>query len=575
MLKTLLIWPPQYGLYMPFLSIPTLTAFLKQRGLPVDQRDLNIEINKTFLERGYLERCIERIDARKGTATNADDRVAFEKAIATGPETAAGIEGTIRDLRDADVFYDEKAVLGRFDALSRAYDLVSLAHSPSRVIYDFEMRWSPLHAPDVLEAVSDEDGNPYIPIFRERVVPSILAGGYGVVGISMTFESQVIPALTLAKLLKEADPSIFIIVGGGMMAKYVHRVVENKNMFKWIDAGVAYEGESALAETIERLSRGERDFTGIKNLLWRKGEQTAEGPLSGPVVAEQPWRSEDLNALPTPDFTGFPIADGYITPEPIIPILTSRGCYWGKCAFCTHSLGYLRYRLRKESLFLDDIRKLRAQTGGRVFYLVDEAVPYRQCRAFSDYVQNEAPEVRWYGDIKFEKTLTRECAEHFARGGCRMLIFGLESVSQRILDLIEKGTNAAELGRMLRDVHEVGIETVCLFFTGFPTETKEEALSTFEFIKKNRDVIDHFANCAFSLEEDSRVFKEPERYGVVELKRSPTKDLAAHYEYRVERGITATAASHIAQAITRYRLSDTKYGRSFSREVAVLYAARR
>ena len=39
------------------------------------------------------------------------------------------------------------------------------------------------------------------------------------------------------------------------------------------------------------------NFTGVPNLMWRKGDQTGEGALTGPITVNQPWKSEDLNAL--------------------------------------------------------------------------------------------------------------------------------------------------------------------------------------------------------------------------------------------------------------------------------------
>ncbi len=48
-LKTLLVHPPQFALYSPFLAIPTVTAFLRARGYATDQWDLNHSVNKLSL----------------------------------------------------------------------------------------------------------------------------------------------------------------------------------------------------------------------------------------------------------------------------------------------------------------------------------------------------------------------------------------------------------------------------------------------------------------------------------------------------------------------------------------------
>jgi anaerobic magnesium-protoporphyrin IX monomethyl ester cyclase len=76
---------------------------------------------------------------------------------------------------------------------------------------------------------------------------------------------------------------------------------------------------------------------------------------------------EDINSLPTPDFDGLPL-DKYLSPVRVLPLQSSRGCYWGRCAFCTHSLGYgKRYQPRQPAKVAADIRQLKERYGVRYF----------------------------------------------------------------------------------------------------------------------------------------------------------------------------------------------------------------
>ncbi|AOV99972.1 hypothetical protein [Dehalococcoides mccartyi] len=53
-MKTLLIFPPQWIPYQPYLSLPSLTAYLKEHGVDTVQYDFNLEAYKVFFSEEYL-----------------------------------------------------------------------------------------------------------------------------------------------------------------------------------------------------------------------------------------------------------------------------------------------------------------------------------------------------------------------------------------------------------------------------------------------------------------------------------------------------------------------------------------
>ena len=63
-MKILLIFPPQWVPYGPFLSLPSLAAYLEANGFQVTQKDFNIESYDLLLSKHYLENISDTLDAQ-------------------------------------------------------------------------------------------------------------------------------------------------------------------------------------------------------------------------------------------------------------------------------------------------------------------------------------------------------------------------------------------------------------------------------------------------------------------------------------------------------------------------------
>jgi hypothetical protein len=101
--------------------------------------------------------------------------------------------------------------------------------------------------------------------------------------------------------------------------------------------------------------------------------------------------------------------------------------------------------------------------------------------------------------------------------GCRAISFGFESGSQRILNLIRKGVDLSQVPEILNELASAGIAAQMMGFIGFPTESQEEALCTYDFLSR----YDHLWTIAgiddFVLTKGSIVAKVPQDFGIAEL----------------------------------------------------------
>jgi anaerobic magnesium-protoporphyrin IX monomethyl ester cyclase len=556
--RTLLIHPPQFALYAPFLAIPTVTAFMRSRGYECDQWDLNLMVNRRFLTTDWLQRCAARIGERSvGRAQTEQEKL----ALASLDDTCERLQGAFQTLKERDNLLRDEVLAEAFGTLDGAYRILNAAHSPTEVSYNLKMRYQVDRFDDIEAAIRDEDENPYLALYREEIVPQILEGGYGLVGIGMAFDEQMIPGLSLAHALKEAAPDLPVVAGGTLMTKVSEPLRRLDKLFSPLDFLILYEGETPLTRLVDHLA-GDIPRADVPNLVHRDSD--------GHLVTN-PAGNEPVAELPPPDFGGFPLND-YLLPDVIFPMLSTRGCYWQHCAFCTHHHSYgWEYRFLRKSKLIKDVHSVRERFGARYFYFVDEAVPPSNLRHLANYGRSpEGEGFRWFGDMRFEEHLVDpEFCDLLFAGGCRVLIFGMESANQRVLDAMKKGTKVETMSAALRALDEAGVFSIVMFFTGFPTETRQEALDTLSFIEEHRDSVGAYAQGAFSLLEGAPAFVDPERYGIVEI-LAPDGDLGTDFGYRVRTGLTQQAAGQIAESIDRRRRVDQKFGQNWSRELILL-----
>jgi radical SAM superfamily enzyme YgiQ (UPF0313 family) len=278
-----------------------------------------------------------------------------------------------------------------------------------------------------------------------------------------------------------------------------------------------------------------------------------------------------------PDFDGLPLGR-YLAPYPVLPLLTAHGCYHGDCAFC--NVGYGRpghFRPLKSAQVVEQMLMLQRKYGIRHIFFADEAMTPRSMREMSALLaaheRNGGSPLHWCGCMRFEKAISRELLESMSDAGCRMIMFGLETASERMIELMDKGTKREIMSRILKESAAAGIWNHTFFFFGFPTETMEDAQDTVNFVYAHGDTIHSASPGEFVLERYSPVHLAPEKYGVRRIKQRPERDLAIYFDYELESGLDEQMAKTITE-----RLLDVLPGKRFGQYYAqdtyrLLYAA--
>lgn len=544
-LKIMLIFPSQYIPISPYLSLPSLTAYLQGKGLTVIQRDFNVETYDLMLTKEYLEKIYERVCRSFSKLDSKNELSAAEQKYydalfatrALAPGLIRVIDEAKRVFRSRRDFYDFGTYCRARKDICHALELISAAYYPTELGFSsFRMGKSRESSRRVMGATLSREKNPFIEIYEENFLPQVHREEPDIIGISVVDYAQIIPGLTLARLLKSSDCKAHITIGGSVFSRLVDILPQRREMFSvFFDSVIVYEGERPLLELAESVSTG-RSLSRVPNLVYQDGAKVCVNEICHP---------ETIDSLPTPCFDGFPL-DLYFSPQPILPLLSARGCYWHKCAFCDH--GYIyngRYELRNGSKVVDDLQSLSKRYNTRYFAFSDEAISPEAFEVLSEGIAERGLEVNCLAHARFESQFTQELCRSIAKAGFRCLYLGLESGCDRVLSYMKKGTSRKIIEAVLRNSAESGIWNHVFLFFGFPTETEEEAQETIEFVFGNRRFINSLGSGTFSLGRHSQVMMHPESYGIAEVRMDANRDFANWYYYTMSAGLTMKRAQEI------------------------------
>ena len=548
-MQTLLLFPPVADPAHPPLGLASLAGYLINHGQSVKLADLNIDAYNELLCARYLRHCARRMQATVDVLESQDTLAArdlsaywaMSQNLLSSEFLVEHVDEARRQLREAATYVSAKTYAGPASIIRRALEFVSAAHHPAQwTPGGFSMSQESTSSSGVLAASVNRRENLFLPFF-ERVLRCYRPPYPQVVGISVNYYGQMIPAITLARVVRRRFPGAFVVVGGGLVCFFENRWEALAPMSHLIDAWIPFEGEKPLLELLRALE-SRAGLESVRGLVRFENGAPSYRPPDAPLTAAE---------LPRPRFDGLPL-DRYLAPEPILPMLTSRGCYWARCTFCSHARLYRRqFRKLPTPEVLDTARELYARYGVRCFYFVDEAVTPRFALEFATAIQESNLPYLWFGETRLERYYDEDRLKKLFDGGCRMLIFGLESAVPRVLNLMEKGITPEGASRVLQGCAAAGIRAFVMFFTGFPTETREEANSTVRFVEEHRDLIAHVATNRFILEPQSPVGRSPERYGVTTVRECPDGDLKTWRQYTVSEGLTPVQAAQLLAEIEK------------------------
>lgn len=293
-----------------------------------------------------------------------------------------------------------------------------------------------------------------------------------VVGITtMTF--TLIDVMQTAKIIKQLNPEIKIVLGGPHVNIYPSQTLQNKE----IDFLVLGEGEQAFVDLLNNINN-KNELEKIQGLVFRNNQEiinTGARPLI-----------QNLDSLPHParELTQYKKYFSVVAQKnPTTTMFTSRGCPY-KCLFCDRPhLGKV-FRARSAANVVDEMVKIK-EMGIQEIFIYDDTFTINRQRVVNicNLILERRLKISW--DIRARvNTVDKELLKLMKTAGCTRIHYGVEAGTPKILKVLRKGITLEQVKQAFKLTRQVGIETAGYFMFGSPTETKEDIQQTIQLAKE-------------------------------------------------------------------------------------------
>jgi anaerobic magnesium-protoporphyrin IX monomethyl ester cyclase len=303
-----------------------------------------------------------------------------------------------------------------------------------------------------------------------------------------------------AKTIKEAKPDCVIVVGG-WHASYLPETLLSQPEIDYVVMG---EGERVITQLATALTTGKvsqaQTIDGV----------ACRGP-SGNII-NQPKFIENMDEIPYPARHLLPLelydrTIEFLGAKPADVMSISRGCVFN-CGFCeTRKLWGNICRSFSPERVVGEIKDLMTRYGTRGIYFINDNFTLRKektkeiCNLMIDRQLN----LEWVCDTRVD-LVDDELLELMSKAGCKVIWFGVESGSERVLQRIGRNTKPEQVEAAFKLCKKHGIKTACSFMIGLPDETLADMEVSLKFAKKlNPDF------CMFNIfiaYPDSRLYNE-------------------------------------------------------------------
>lgn len=542
-MNILLLYPPITDPTSGYHPLCYLATHAKKSGYDcVDIVDTNIEALNYSMREDEISYLKTHIETRLGflgslkqlTNLQEHELLYLRKSRSFDFE---GLERGVTCLKNETSFLDYKRYSESVKILSKWPEVLSVLGIPGQFrgySLNHASRFSVMSSSDLcnLELLMSIL-RPFQHYFELEFFPRLAKKNYDVIGVNITYIDQLPFALALGHEIRTKFPHVKLIFGGTEVSD-VWKYSSHKDLlfqiFHMADACVIGEGESAFVSFLDCCSEGK--FRPIPNCKFNP----IYGSLSDIIM---PIKYEDLRDLHTPDYSDL-IRNNYFSPYPFVYYSPSRGCYWNKCTFCDYGLNgdspTSPWRQRSLEQVVKDLTEISIKIK-YIYFSVDVLAPSMLLK-LAERIIEEKIEIRWSAEIRLETYWSTDKCKILKDGGCVCISVGFESGNQRILNLIDKGTEVNQVLETITHFKEVGIAVQMMAFTGFPTESFEEAMDSVRFLEDYRDLWTFGGLGEFVLTRGAIVAKRPQDFGLKEVTPYKGQDIWWELYYKEDNLLT-------------------------------------
>jgi len=433
--KVLLALLPFWNPLIPPMGIACLKGYLDGRGFDVKTVDANVENRFQNSMDRYFNRLKEVVPVEKqGNISNIGNHVLKSHLM---------------------------AYINKKDEDERAFhDLVS-----ELVFQTFFITLQPAQVVQLNHIIED-----FFHHLRGYIEDLIREEQPDVLGLS-TYDVTLPASLFAFRLVKEIDPGIQTVMGGGIFSGELD--IQSPN-FKYF---VHHTPE------IDKIIVGEGEELLYKFLC-------GELPLSQRIytLADIDNRVMGLAQAPLPDFSGLETQF-----YPLMSSYTSRSCPFN-CSFCSEKVLWGAYRKKSGRQIARELTELSRLYRTQLF-LMSDSLLNPVADGLSDAVIQSGLSLYWDGYLRADEAVCDEDRTfQWRRGGFYRARLGIESGSPAILEAMGKKITPTQIKKALSSLASSGIKTTTYWVIGYPGETETDFQHTLDLIEEMKDDI-YEADC--------------------------------------------------------------------------------
>jgi len=307
------------------------------------------------------------------------------------------------------------------------------------------------------------------------------------------FAMQVKGMAKVTELIKKVQPDCKVILGGVGVSD-IPEIALNYTRADIVSNG---EAENVLPPLLKAIEE-RRACEDLPGFVYRRG-----GDIIKQARAAAP---DDLDALPYPAYHLFDV--DYISTKSYngrgprsLHLMTSRGCPF-KCNFCINSVLNNRtllkeihgkveeeaaksQRFRSVGSLAKEIEFLRSRYGITDFHFADEEFITHRRRLEEVCQAIEPLGISWSTSGRADWA-TEDKLHRMKKAGCTYVLFGVETGSQTLLDLMDKNAKKPAVTQGLISARKVGMDFIANFMVGHPGETESTIRETVDFCKEHK-----------------------------------------------------------------------------------------
>jgi len=279
-------------------------------------------------------------------------------------------------------------------------------------------------------------------------------------------------AYKIIKGIKKISKDTVVVLGGVHPSTLFSQVFEY--FYDYIDFIIQSEGEASLYKLCAAIGSGQ-DYKNISGLVYKDGKT---GIKSNPVME----KISNLDDLPIPDYS---YASEKIKSSEFAYLITSRGCPVN-CSFCsTSSFWGQNVRMNSPERVGEEVDYIKSMGAKRIFFYDDTFnLGIDRTIKLAEILKRKNIE---YAISCRVRPVNEEMVARLVESGCKHITWGVESLSDKMLKVIEKKITKEEVKNAFDICAKYAdrMSTGAFFCVGAPGESEDTIKESVNYLNEN------------------------------------------------------------------------------------------